>query len=296
MTVLLITVNGTGVPDPFDDGPTSFPGWAGWAVADFWIEPLAQLWGPQWQQEVFWQPIGYPASVENPSMGSSVIQGAIGNGGIVPSILTPPSGPAWPLGTSIVLDGYSQGAMAVNYVWVNECLNPNGALHDRYLNGDIKAIFNMGDPNRSPGIANGNLLAGIPLPPEKDGQVTGGIAGPGVPSKNILGCLTPAQTPDYLYSFVLPGDLYADAPVGINPWSDESAVGYVETGIFNVVQDPTVTDVVGVLLDLGHPLGTIEGIINSMTFFGEGGNAPHFQYGPYVATVLSKLQEIVEAA
>jgi hypothetical protein len=105
--------------------------------------------------------------------------------------------------------------MVANYIGVNYLLDPNGPLHDRYLNGDLVAIWNVGDPNRCPGIANGNLEVGLSLPPTVDGAMTGGICGPGVPSQGILPCLTPTQTQDlHVNSIVLPGDLYADAPVG----------------------------------------------------------------------------------
>ena len=325
---LLITINGTGVPGPFDDGPTSFPGWAGWAVADPWINILAQFWGPQWQQQVTWLPTGYPAAVSN--MWASTVKGAqatlqtlLTGGGIH-------NGP-WPLGTPICIFGYSQGSMVANYIGVNYFLDPNGSLHDRYLNGDLAFIFNVGDPNRCPGVAEGNVLAGIPLPPEVDGDVTGGISGPGIPSKGVMGCLTLEQTEQLnVYSLVLPGDLYADAPVGSSPWNSaeevervhrlleqikpmdlqaacaavqanpmpmgsEAAAGYVGTLIFNAVQVTGITNVIKVMLALGHPIGMVEEIINGMKFAAAGPNAPHFQYGPYVPVVLDQLQQVVES-
>ena len=62
-------------------------------------------------------------------------------------------------------------------------------------------------------------ITGAELPPKVDGEVTGGICGPGIASKGVLGCLTDAQTSALaVKSIVLPGDLYADAPVGSSPW------------------------------------------------------------------------------
>lgn len=216
--VLLITINGTGVPGPFDDGPTSFPGWVGWAVGSPWNQIYEQFYGgPGWWDNVIWLPCGYPAAVQN--MWASVEQGAGASlqqlqtgAGIHPG--------AFPLGWKVFIFGYSQGAMVANYIGVNYMLNPSGPLHDRYANGDLLEIWNVGDPNREPGRADGNLACGLPLPPEVDGDVTGGICGPGVPSEGILACLTDAQTTALnVKSIVLPGDLYADAPVGSSPWA-----------------------------------------------------------------------------
>src|ERR1700756_383892 len=221
--LVLVTVNGTGVPAPFDTGPTSFPGWVGAAMADPWVPILAQFVGPQWQQDVFWQPIGYPAAVTN--MGASVLQGWNGPGGITDSLRR------WPLDTNIALFGYSQGAMVVAEWWRSAVLNPQGADHARQ--SAVKVIFQVGDPYRCPGIAHGNELAGIPLPAKKDGQITGGIGGP-------LD-LTVEQTPDFYYSFALDGDLYAACPTGAGPGGvgvpkEEASAGYVGASIFNAVQ------------------------------------------------------------
>lgn len=208
--LMLITINGTGVPGPFDDGPTSFPGWVGWEVATPWNQIWEQfVGGPQWWDNVIWLPCGYPAAVQN--MWASVLNGAAASLAQVRAAAA---------NARIFIFGYSQGAMVANYIGVNYLLSPSGPLHQRYLNGDLVAIWNVGDPNRQPGRADGNLAAGLPLPPEVDGDVTGGICGPGVPSEGILACLTDAQTTALnVHSIVLPGDLYADAPVGASPWA-----------------------------------------------------------------------------
>ena len=184
-----------------------------------------------------------------------------------------------------MLCGYSQGAIVTGVVWSQDILAADGVLHGRLA--DVAAIFNFGDPLRCPGIANGNLLAGAALPADLDGDVTGGIAGPAD--------LTAAQSPDFLYSFALDGDLYASAPVGPDPWRDEAATGRVETGIYNVVQEATFIDVVEVAADLLTPVATVEAIINGLTFAAAGANAPHWHYGPFVPTVVNKIRQIAAA-
>jgi hypothetical protein len=251
----LFTVDGTvypgapGIPLPYA-GFASDIAWGLMTVADgMWL----------------WDPIAYPAAVS--PMGASV---SVGRANLVASIMATPAG--WP----IVMSGYSQGAMVVDQCWVGDFLNPSGVLHNRL--GDVKAIFNYGDPMRCPGVSNGNALAGIPVPGESNGQVTGGIAGPL--------CLTAAQTPDFFFSTNLPGDLYGSAPVGANPWTAESKVGAVETNIFNIVQKATFLDIISIAKDLLTPIATVEGIINGLVFFSAGQNAPHWQYGPYVGAAV----------
>lgn len=127
----------------------------------------------------------------------------------------------------LALMGYSEGALVMNHVWRDHILNPVGELH--YLLPDIAAIVLFGDPMRAPGICNGNLRAGFPIPRPVDGFTTGGIAGPDD--------LTPEQTPPFLMSCNNDGDLYGAAPVGDTPWVRETGVGHDETLIYNLVQD-----------------------------------------------------------
>ena len=204
-----ISVNGTGVPDPFG------PGFAGEV-------------GSQLDDELFyWHPAGYPAATVQ--MGDSVIAG-INEVVRIASLYTPSA--LWT--GKLVLTGYSQGAMVVDRVWRDEILNPSGRLANRV--NDVIAIVNFGDPMRTPGISRGNEHAGIAVPGRLDGFTTGGIAGPG--------CLTAAQTPPFLLSCNNPGDLYGTAPVGDSPWTTETGVGHDETLIFNLVQDFNGTNLV----------------------------------------------------
>lgn len=253
----LFTVEGTGVADPFG------PGFSG-DIARGLMQVADGLWG--------WQPIGYQAAVF--PMGPSVAGG-------VQEL-------AYQISRyegKIALSGYSQGAIVVDKVWRDLILNPNGALHHR-LN-DVVVILNFGDPLRCPGIANGNKYAGIPLPKTADGQVTGGIAG-----KDDL---KPEETPDFLLSFALDGDLYACCPVGQSPWTNESSVGRVETNIYDIIQQATFLDIISIAKDLVTPIGTVEAIINGLTFAAAGTNAPHWQYGPLVGSAVDCMVKLGNA-
>jgi hypothetical protein len=268
VSLSLFTVGGTDEAGPTD--PNQFPVQvalgllpSGWQIVADKLDGLATI------SPINWFPINYPAALY--PMAPSVQSG---RENLVAAIQSAP-GP-------FVLCGYSQGATVTDVVWSQDILATTGVIHDRL--SDVAAIFNFGDPLRSPGIANGNLLAGIPLPQELDGVVTGGIAGPAD--------LTPQQTPDFLYSFALDGDLYASAPVGIDPQTAEAPAGFVETSIYNIVQQATFIDVVAIAEDLAVPVGLVEAIINGLTFAGAGANAPHYRYGPFVPTVVTKIRQL----
>lgn len=196
----LITVEGTGSPGPYDWGFPSMLGFAMEDVADGMYE---------------WDPVPYPALTFN--MGASVQVGVSTGVGIIRAL--PPR-------RKIVLSGYSQGSLVTDFIWRDHFLDPSGELHDRL--DDVIGIVNFGDPMRCPGICNGNVRAGFPIPKKADGAVTGGIAGPAD--------LTPEQTPDFLLSYNNDGDLYGSAPVGGTPWDTETGAGHDETMIFNLIQ------------------------------------------------------------
>lgn len=261
---VLITVNGTGEPDPFGAG---FDADVGRAFAvNPWEDIACKLDGVvTTAPPIFWQPIGYPAAVT--PMGPSV---QAGRAEVNRQISLRP------LGTPLFLSGYSQGALVTDFVWRDDILNPLGMHHNR-LN-DVRGIVNFGDPMRCPGKANGNLVAGFPLPKKADGVTTGGIAGPAD--------LTPDQTPDFLLSCALDGDLYAACPVGDNPWKSEGSAGRVETNIYNIIQQATVLNILSIAKDLFMPIGTIEAIVNGLTFASAGMNAPHWRYGPFVPPMI----------
>lgn len=211
---LLVSVNGTGSPGPLDWG---FDSEIGFNVTNPWFNINTQLWGP-YAQIIDWGPVGYPAATLQ--MGASTQTGVVNGMAMV-------NNPAY-ADHNIILTGYSQGAMVTDFMWRDHLMGTRRG-------DDVIGIVNFGDPMRAPGICNGNVHAGFPVPKPLDGFTTGGIAGPGD--------LTRAQTPDFLMSCNNDADLYGSAPVGDNPWTAESAVGHDETMMFNLIQN---------FLDLGN--------------------------------------------
>jgi hypothetical protein len=258
---LLLTVNGTGVPDPYGPGFSADLGRA-LGVINPWqaiANKLDGLLAPK--SALMWQPIGYPAAVF--PMAPSV---EAGRQELVRQIAMRP------VGTPLFLSGYSQGAISVAVCWTRDILATNGSLHNRLP--DVRGLIQFGDPTRSPGICNGNRVAGVPMPGKIDGLVTGGIAGPGD--------LTPAQTPDFYLSCSMPNDLYTNCPTGPDPWRAESHVGLVTTNIYDIVEQPTFRDVISIARDFFMPVATVEALINAIMFFGAGQNAGHWQYEQFI--------------
>lgn len=262
---VFISVEGTAIPDPFGPG---FSGDIGRALSDSWNTVIASFWGEEFLNKYYWQPIGYPAATfpMTPSVedGRAEVNRQIG---------------LRPKGTKLALSGYSQGALVVNEVWAYDILDPNGIHHDRL--GDVVGIVNFGDPMRCPGVANGNKVAGFPMPTKRNGVTTGGIA--------ASQCLTKAQTPDFLLSCALDGDLYACAPVGDNPWGSTPATGKVENYIYKFVESGKVLDFFKIGLSLFHPIGMVKAIWNGIKFAAAGPAAPHWQYGPFVPAMVDWL-------
>jgi hypothetical protein len=103
---------------------------------------------------------------------------------------------------------------------------------------------------------------------------------------------------------VLNPDLYAECPVGMDPWGEEAAPGDVETNIYNIVQAPTGADIFQIILEvlgvitLVTLIPTIEAIINGGLFLAPGPNAAHYTYdiGPitnFIALAGSETQPYV---
>lgn len=158
------------------------------------------------------------------------------------------------IGTKKVLVGYSEGSLVIDTVWRDECINPNGRLHQHYLNGDIICVVVIGDPMRCPGIANGNVLAGFPVPKNVDGVVTGGISG--------TNDLKPEETPACVLSCTNDGDVYGAAPVGDNPWTAITGVGFDMQLIFNLVQSFTAANFFAVVTEVLKVLGIDVGALS----------------------------------
>lgn len=180
-------------------------------------------------------------------------------------------------GLVIIGSAWSQGAMVWCQTFFLDILPVTGTLH--YLLPYVYRLYLFGDIFRCPGIAHGNDLAGIALPPKLDGQTTGGIGGPldyTVAQANML-------APDgrfLINSFVNQNDLYADSPCGDDPWNTEPSAGEVEYLFFKIIMQPNLDDIVALAGLLDKPIGDVEALINTGEFFGAGNNAGHYQYFP----------------
>ena len=220
-------------------------------------------------QDGLWEcvEIGYPAATY--PMWPSI---QIGIANLVAAIQ------AYPVGTPMILSGYSQGAIVTDQVWTQYCLPEGGVLHDRYVNGDFLRIYNFGDPFRCPGVAYGNtLLWGQSVPGDKDGQTTGGIGG----ALDLTYAQTNVLSSDgkpVVMSFDNPGDLYGSAPCGAEPWVALPNVESVEYIFFKIVMYGQASDYLDLAELVFKPIGDIEAAINAGTFFAEGTASPHYQY------------------
>lgn len=303
-TPLFLSVNGTGVPDPWGPG---FAGDVGRDLVDPWFKIAQQFWGVQTALAIkwWWQPIGYPAAVF--PMGPSVNAGVAELSRQLTLHENPDPkvnlGGYCPPGTPFAISGYSQGAIVTDIFWRDLVLNPDGLHHNRLDDLAAGGIINFGDPMRCPGIAHGNEVAGLPAPTHLDGVVTGGIAGPG--------CLKPEETPDFLLSCALDGDLYAAAPVGpptgeatdtSAPFVKEPLVGQVETRIYNFIESGSLLNgfmavVKGISQELGYPLANtialFQAISNGLSFAAAGTAAPHWQYQGFVPHMVAWLNSRV---
>jgi hypothetical protein len=190
---------------------------------------------------------------------------------------------------AIVLTGYSQGSMAIDQLWTLDFTSIGGALEE--WAGSVYRSYQFGHIFRSPGIAWGNALAGLPQSIKQDGVETGGI-GAGLD-------LTAAQTnytaPDgqpVVHSCANAGDIYTCCSVGTNPWTALAPEGDIGHLFEQVVMQPTFADVVAVVKVLGHPLAGILELFHVMKFFAEGPNSPHYEYYPQMLSCINDCYQL----
>lgn len=195
----------------------------------------------------------------------------------------------WGTYPPIVMTGYSQGSMVTDQVWVLDILADGGVLN--YLKDFVYRIYQFGHIFRTPGIAHGNALAGLPESIKQDGVETGGIG---------LGLdLTVAQTnypaPDgkpVVYSCANKGDLYSACSVGTDPWNHPAKQGKVGKIFMAIIMQPTFADVVSTVKVLGEPLSAILELFHTMSFFAQGMNSPHYQYFPQMTACIGEMVQI----
>ena len=190
----------------------------------------------------------------------------------------------WGVYPAIVLTGYSQGSMAVDQVWLLDILADDGRLH--YLLPYVYRSYQFGHIFRTPGIAHGNALAGLPESIKQDGVETGGIG---------LGMdLTAAQTnyvaPDgkpVVYSCANKGDIYTCCSTGTDPWNKPSKEGQVGKIFEAIIMQPTLADIVATVKVLGEPIDAVLELLHTMAFFAKGPAAPHYQYFPQMVACIN---------
>jgi hypothetical protein len=192
-------------------------------------------------------------------------------------------------GMAIVLSGYSQGAMVTDQCYTLDFLAEGGVLNP--LLPYLWRMYNFGDIFRTPGLAYGNQLAGLSMSIVQDGEETGGIGGP----LDLTVAQTNQPAPDgqpIVQSSSNKGDIYGSAPVGLTPWTAIAKAGETAYRFFEIIMQPTFVDVVEAAAVLETPIASIEEMINAMTFFAEGTNAPHWQYFPQMDAVIGEMLTI----
>jgi hypothetical protein len=232
----------------------------------------------------YWQPVGnYPASVF--PMGPSVDAGVAELNRLCTQVNPQDGQPSYP-DNSIILLGYSQGAIVV-CEFLQRIAWRNPQIANR-----IAAVAVWGNPCRLPGFASGNQFAGWPMPADVNGYLTGGISGPA--------CMRPEDVAPHLSSPVRHfwgdfvntigngNDIYAQAPVGPDPWNNETDPGRIETEIYNIVQNansPNIFAIIRETLRLVNPQTSVaeiiaitEAIYNGGMFLIAGPSAAHYTY------------------
>lgn len=180
-------------------------------------------------------------------------------------------------GLTLIFPAWSQGVMALLQWFFNDVVPVGAPYH--YLLPYIYRLYCFGDPFRCPNVAHGNEIAGMPMPPKLDSQVTGGIGGPLDYTPDQANMLAP-DGKYLIYSFVNQNDLYADSPCGATPWTSLPSVGSVEYMFFQIIMQPNFADIIALAKLLGKPIGDVEALVNTAAFFGAGNNAGHYQYFP----------------
>ena len=187
-------------------------------------------------------------------------------------------------GLVIAGSGYSQGSMVWDQVFVLDFLAPGGVLN--YLLPNLYRIYQFGHVFRTPGIAHGNAVAGLPESLPVDGVETGGIGAGLDLTAAQTNYVSPVGTP-IIYSCANPGDIYTCCEVGTNPWTAIAPEGFIANLFYRVVMQPTFVDVVEVAEVLEHPIAGIVELFRVMQFFAEGNSAPHYQYFPQMDACIS---------
>jgi hypothetical protein len=183
-----------------------------------------------------------------------------------------------------ILTGYSQGTMSTDQVWTLDILPESGRLH--FLLPYVYRSYQFGHIFRTPGIAHGNALAGLPESITQDGVETGGIG----LSMDLTADQTNYPAPDgkpVVYSCANKGDIYTCCSTGTDPWQHPAPEGKVGKIFEAIIMQPTFADVLATVKVLGEPLQAVLELFHTMAFFAAGPNAPHYQYFPQMVACIN---------
>lgn len=191
---------------------------------------------------------------------------------------------AWGVYPPIILTGYSQGSMSIDQLWTLDILPDSGRLN--FLKDFVYRSYQFGHIFRTPGIAWGNALAGLPQSIKQDGVETGGIG---------LGMdLTAEQTnhvaPDgkpVVHSCANKGDIYTCCSTGTDPWKHPAGEGKVGKIFESIIMQPTFADVLAAVEVLEEPIDAVMEMFHAMKFFAEGPNSPHYGYYPHMLACIN---------
>lgn len=196
---------------------------------------------------------------------------------------------AWGVYPPVFGTGFSQGSMGWDQVFTLDILPNNGRLN--FLLPTLYRIYQFGHIFRTPGIAFGNELAGLPQSIIQNGVETGGIGGP----LDLTDAQTNTPAPDgqpIIKSCANLGDIYSCCSVGLNPWTKLAPEGDIADLFYKIVMQPTFGDVISVAKVLEHPIAGVEELFHVMKFFAAGPNAPHYQYYPQMVACINECYQL----
>lgn len=169
----------------------------------------------------------------------------------------------------IVCIGWSQGTMAIDMMWNEDVVAEDGFLHD--LLPFFYRCYEYGEPMRAEGISAGDARAGFEGPGKMYGKTTAGVGGTKYNMSAANASLVAPDGVPVINSFNNPGDLYGAAP------SPSVEAGKVEAGFADMIFQGKVKIMV-IAGDLFHVVGDVEAGFNTLKFFAQGPNAPHYHY------------------
>lgn len=195
----------------------------------------------------------------------------------------------WGVYPPTVFWGYSQGTMGIDQVWVFDILAPNGRLN--FLKDFVYRSYQIGHIFRTPGIAHGNELAGLPQSIKQDGVETGGIGCGMDLRENETNHVAPDGKP-VVHSCANKGDIYTCCSVGTDPWNNPAKEGKTGYIFEQIIMKPSLGSMISTAKVLGMPLQALMELFHTMKFFAAGPDAPHYQYFPQMIACIQDCYQL----